>query len=265
MTRRCASSPQTAKTDLHRRVDPAARGRAEPVHRPARRRCGRPERRDRAARRRAGRRGRAVTPIPARPPPARRPAVDADRPRRGARRGGRPHRPRGRRAGAGGGASERGSGCGSPASTPSSPSRVRPAAASRRCSTRWPAPTSRRSGSAGRRRRRPTPASGASEGAAPLVEWLGVPRRQTAWQHSDLDLAQQGDLDGPGPARPARPRLHRHRAPAGGRPARRAGRPARLGGRPAEVRRRGAARALPAQAGRARRGDAGGAQPDRHR
>ncbi|MEP6759753.1 MAG: GTPase [Sporichthyaceae bacterium] len=34
------------------------------------------------------------------------------------------------------------------------------------------------------------------EGAAPLVEWLGVPRRQTAWQHSDLDLAQQGDLEG---------------------------------------------------------------------
>jgi len=31
------------------------------------------------------------------------------------------------------------------------------------------------------------------EGAAPLVEWLGVPRRQTSWQHSDLDLAQQGD------------------------------------------------------------------------
>jgi GTP-binding protein EngB required for normal cell division len=34
------------------------------------------------------------------------------------------------------------------------------------------------------------------EGAAPLVEWLGVPRRQTAWQHGDLDLAQQGDLEG---------------------------------------------------------------------
>jgi GTP-binding protein EngB required for normal cell division len=34
------------------------------------------------------------------------------------------------------------------------------------------------------------------EGAAPLVEWLGVPRRQTAWQHSDLDLARQGDLEG---------------------------------------------------------------------
>ena len=34
------------------------------------------------------------------------------------------------------------------------------------------------------------------EGAAPLVEWLGVPRSQTAWQHSDLDLAQQGDLEG---------------------------------------------------------------------
>ena len=34
------------------------------------------------------------------------------------------------------------------------------------------------------------------EGAAPLVEWLGVPRRQTAWQHSDLALARQGDLEG---------------------------------------------------------------------
>ena len=34
------------------------------------------------------------------------------------------------------------------------------------------------------------------EGAAPLVEWLGVPRSQTAWQHSELDLAHQGDLEG---------------------------------------------------------------------
>ena len=49
--------------------------------------------------------------------------------------------------------------------------------------------------------RRPTTAKAHAcvwgvEGAAPLVEWLGVPRRQTAWQHSDLDLAEQGDLEG---------------------------------------------------------------------
>ena len=53
------------------------------------------------------------------------------------------------------------------------------------------------------------------------------------------------DLDGPGAARPARPRLDRGLPPPRGRPAGRAGRPAGLGARPAEVRRRGDPRPLP--------------------
>jgi GTP-binding protein EngB required for normal cell division len=34
-----------------------------------------------------------------------------------------------------------------------------------------------------------------AEGAAPLVQWLGVPRRQTAWQHGAV-VEDQPDLDG---------------------------------------------------------------------
>lgn len=35
-----------------------------------------------------------------------------------------------------------------------------------------------------------------SEGATPLVQWLGVPRRQTTSRHSDLVAQEQRDLDG---------------------------------------------------------------------
>ncbi len=233
----------------------AARGRAPPVHRPAR---GRP-----ASHEAAGAALRAAVqdvedaldePTAARAAPSRRPARDARRAGRGGRGARRPgRRPGAARPGARGRRPARGSGCGCPASTRWSPSPGPPAAASPRCSTRCPATTSRRSASAGRRRPRPTPASGASEGAAPLVQWLGVPRRQTAWRHG-AGAARGGDRRArrSGAARPARPRLDRRRAPARGRPAGRAGRPAGLGGRPAEVRRPGAARALPAAAGRAR-------------
>ena len=112
-----------------------------------------------------------------------------------------------------------------------------------------------------------------SEGAAPLVQWLGVPRRQTTWRHGTGDTWAAGRQRAGGgrrrarrarPARPARPRLDGGRAPARGRPAGRAGRPARVGRRPAEVRRPGPARAVPAQAVGALGGDRGGAEPDRH-
>ncbi len=112
-----------------------------------------------------------------------------------------------------------------------------------------------------------------SEGATALVQWLGVPRRQTSWRHGSGDttgtdpvrqVARRGRARGPGAARPARPRLDGDGAPARGRPAGGAGGPAGVGGRPAEVRRPGAARALPAPAGGALRGHGGGAQPGRH-
>ena len=66
-----------------------------------------------------------------------------------------------------------------------------------------------------------------------------------------------------GAAGPARPRLDGEVEPAPGGPVGAAGRRDGVGGRPAEVRRRRAARALPAAAGRARAGDGGGAEPDR--
>ena len=72
-----------------------------------------------------------------------------------------------------------------------------------------------------------------------------------------------GDLQRAGAARPARPRLDRAGAPAGGRPARRAGRRAGVGARPAEVRRRRGPRPLPAAAGRARRRAGRRPQPGR--
>ena len=76
----------------------------------------------------------------------------------------------------------------------------------------------------------------------------------------------RGPRDGRrGPARPARPRLHRGRPPPRGRPDRQARRPAGVGARPAEVRRRRDPRPLPRAAGQPRRRDAGRAQPHRHR
>ena len=93
--------------------------------------------------------------------------------------------------------------------------------------------------------RRPTTAKAyasvwGSDGAAPLVQWLGVPAA------ADHLAARSRPARGggrrarrAGAARPARPRLGRRRAPARGGPAGRAGGPAGLGRRPAEVRRRG--------------------------
>ena len=62
---------------------------------------------------------------------------------------------------------------------------------------------------------RRTRASGARTGAAPLVEWLGVPRRQTTWRHGPACARGGRRARRAGAARPARPRLdrastHRH-------------------------------------------------------
>ena len=75
--------------------------------------------------------------------------------------------------------------------------------------------------------------------------------------------SQSDELDGPGPARLARLRLGRTRAPGGGRPARRARRPRRLGRRPAEVRRCRLARRLRALARGLRRVDGRRPEPER--
>ena len=93
-------------------------------------------------------------------------------------------------------------------------------------------------------RRRPTTAAARGGGLGrrrrtALLDWLDVPRRHRL-HGGELDGLVLLDLPGL--------RLGRARAPARGRPARRARRPRGLGRRPAEVRRRRAARPLPAPA-----------------
>ena len=111
-----------------------------------------------------------------------------------------------------------------------------------------------------------------SEGAAELLDWLGIPPRHQTTRDSMLDTHLDRGRDGPGqgdggrrPPRPAGPRLHRGRPPPRGRPARGARRPPDLGARPAEVRRRRGARPLPRAVRDARGRHGHRAQPHRHR
>ncbi len=169
---------------------------------------------------------------------------DARRRPAGPRRGG--GCARGRRS-----APVRGSGT---ASTPrSSRSPGRPAPASRRSSTCSPGASCPAPASAARRRPRPPPPSapartpGCSTGSRCARATGSTPARRDGLVLLDLpdfdsvEAAHRVEVD----------RLVRH------------GRPAGLGRRPAEVRRRRAARALPAAARRARGGDARRAQPGR--
>ena len=101
-----------------------------------------------------------------------------------------------------------------------------------------------------------------AQGAGPLLDWLQIPRRHYL---SFLDHPDDGDhrLDGLVLLDlPDHDSTTVH-APARGGPAGRSGRRAGLGAGPAEVRRRRRARALPAAAGRARRGHGGRAEPGR--
>ena len=144
-------------------------------------------------------------------------------------------------------------GSGSASSRPSSRSRARPAPASRSSSTCSPARSSPRSDAAGRRPRpgrrrsgataRTRSSTGSRSGAATSVDG-GRPRRAR-------------------PARPARLRFGRDVAPCRVGARRRPRRPRALGGRAAEVRRRLAARPLPAPARDARGRDGGRPQPGR--
>ena len=137
-----------------------------------------------------------------------------------------------------------------PASTPSSRSRARPARASRRCSTRWRSARSREPGRAPPDHRAP----GRGDRPRRRAAGAGARRRRAA------RLARR-----PRPARRRQPRRCRsprpawccstcptttRSSPSTARAERlvRARRPAGLGGGPAEVRRRGAARAVPAPA-----------------
>ena len=132
--------------------------------------------------------------------------------------------------------------------------RVRPAAASRACSTRWPDWSSRPPGTCG-----PPPMQahacvwGGAWAPTPLLDWLGVAPPHRFRRESVLDAEDEARAARTGPARPARSGLGRRRPPDRGRPAGRRGRPGHLGARSAEVRRRQRARAVPAPHGRAAR------------
>ena len=186
----------------------------------------------------------------------------AARPRRGPRPARRRARRRGRRPSPTGPAP----GCGSPATTPSSRWPGPPAPASPRRSTPSPGSTLAAVGV-----RRPTTSwtmacTWGDDGAAELLDWLGVPKRHQVLPRHACSTRGPGEdarARRAGAARPARPRLHRGRPPPRGRPAGEAGRPAGVGPRPAEVRRRGAARALPAAARHPPRHHARGAEPHR--
>ena len=253
-----ALGPAGARGGVRRRRRPRA-GRPGP-RRPGR--AGRP-----AAHRRAGAASTSCVDAAA-PPPGSAEELRAARGRAG-RGAGRPRReapgprrpaagrPAGRAARGGRGWPRRGSTCRTSAAPatcwprpvparrsatrPSSRWPAPPAAASRRCSTRWPAREVAHAGRAaadhrrrarhrlGRGRRRPAArlARGAragtvSTGPDPALDGLVL-----------LDLPDHDCV--------------RLRAPAGGRPARRARRRAGLGARPAEVRRRRRARPLPAR------------------
>ncbi len=105
-----------------------------------------------------------------------------------------------------------------------------------------------------------------TEGAAELLEWLGIPARHQVTRDSMLDIRREDhSLDGRGHARPPRPRLDRALPPPRGGPAGAARRPAGVGPGPAEVRRRGDPRPLPRAVHHAPGRDAGRAEPDRHR
>ena len=100
--------------------------------------------------------------------------------------------------------------------------------------------------------------------AAGLLDWLEIPPRHRVVRDSTLD--QRPPAQGArraGAARPARPRLHRGRAPPRGGATGRAHRPDGVGARPAEVRRPGRPPAVPRAPRQPPRGDAGRAQPRR--
>ncbi len=86
---------------------------------------------------------------------------------------------------------------------------------------------------------------GGPGGAEELLEWMGIPLRHQTTRDSMLDAGTcRAGPQGPGPARPPRPRLDRGQPPPRGGAADRAGRPDDLGAGPAEVRRQGGARGL---------------------
>ena len=118
------------------------------------------------------------------------------------RRGGSPARPA--------------TGCGSARRTPSSRSPGRPAAASRRCSTRWRArPLSRGRDAAPDDRRRRTRRCGAPTTPAPLLDWLEVPRRHVLGAAPGGGGADRRPTARPRRSRAARPARRRLRRPAG--------------------------------------------------